>query len=350
MAKEDSSSVDQGTANPTYEATASGVALLRRRGRRFLAVEGMSPGDMLKGILSGRIPDPLSNPVNGWREGEISYSTVLTPKGKMVSDLRLFPSGEGGFLLDLPLTGLEGALAHFKKYLNPRFAQLRNRSEELGMLTVVGPGGRDLVSGVLGFEVPAPGIGEARLRSGESVPELWALGNDEIDAQVMDLILPLKILEEVRGQMEEAGARPMDAGTWEVLRIEAGTPLYGVDMTEDTIPVEAGIHERAIDYQKGCFTGQEVIIRLRDRGQVNKTLFWIFLGDSGIPESGAELFGTDSGKKVGWVTSACRSPKYGQTIALGFIKRGVGPGDEVRLGGPQGPAARVVDPGGEASA
>ena len=357
-------------AGPAYEETRSGAAVLRRRDRQFLAVEGRGPGDMLKGILTGRIPPPLKAPMDGWSVGEAAYSAILTPKGKMVTDLRLFPSKGSGFLLDLPLAGMNGALAHFKKYLNPRFAQLRDRSHEVGMLTVVGPRGLEKLSEVLGFAVAPPPLGEIHFRSPGLGPDLWLLRNEEVRPPALDLILTLDILEEVRGFLEEAGARPLDPGTWDTLRIEAGTPLFGVDMTEDTIPVEAGIQDRAIDHEKGCYTGQEVIVRIRDRGQVNKRLRWIFLGDVEVPPKGAELFEAEillvggpggpadpvddgsfggesasrpphAGNRVGWITSACRSPRFGQTVAMGFVKRRVGVGGEVRLGGPQGPSGRV---------
>jgi len=172
----------------------------------------------------------------------------------------------------------------------------------------------------------------------------------------------------------------MDTTSWEVLRIERGTPLFGVDMTAETLPVEAGIHERAIDYQKGCYIGQEVIVRIRDRGKVNKSLRRILFGELEVPTGGTDLYlpgdrplpatgaGVDrhpegdglpggsasrvSGKKAGWITSACRSPRFGQTIALGFVRQEVGGDDEVRLGRPEGPPGRVqaLTPDGQAGA
>lgn len=372
-----SSPVAQGrSARPAYEAARSGAAVLRRRGRRFLTVEGKGPREMLKGILSGRIPPPVRLEGEGWAGAEATYSAILTPKGKMVTDLRLIPNHGTGFLLDLPVAGFEGTLAHLGKYLNPRFAQVHDQSDALGMLTVAGPEAEEMVSRVLGFEIHSPGAGEVSFRSGGSGPDLWLLRNPEIAPPALDLILDVGVLEQVRGGLEEAGALPMDSSTWETLRIEAGTPLFGVDMTQDTIPVEAGIQDRAIDHGKGCYTGQEVVVRLRDRGRVNKSLRWVLLGDAEIPASGTELFpppaavvdqedgpsdspsgeildsggeiaSVGGGKSVGWITSACHSPRFGQTIALAYLKRGVPPGAEVRLGGPLGGRAQVRDLNGE---
>ena len=342
---------------------------MRRSDRRFLVVDGRSPGEMLNGVLSGRIPPPLRSSGEGWSEGEAPYSTMLTPKGKMVTDLRLLPFQGGVFLMDLPRAGMEGALRHLRKYLNPRFAQAADRSDELGMISVVGPDGPGLVSGALGYDVRAPGEGELLLYQGKPGPDLRLLGNSEVRPVAMDLLLPMESLAEVWERLEEAGVRPMDTPSWDVLRIERGTPLFGVDMTEETLPVEAGIHLRAIDYQKGCYIGQEVIVRIRDRGKVNKSLRWILLGDTPVPSGGADLYLPEDlpppdsileddppagepvmggsqdpergGRKAGWVTSACRSPRFGETVALGFIKRAVPMGSEVRLGEPLGPRGRV---------
>ncbi len=322
---------------------------------------------MLKGILSGRIPPALRERGEGWLEGEAAYSTALTPKGKIVTDLRLIPSLEAGFLMDLPGRGLEKAEAHFRKYLNPRFATLEDRSGDLGVLTVVGPEGAETVASVLGFGLERPEGGELHFRPGPPEPGIWVLGNTDVWPPALDLILPSTALEEVAVGLEGAGVYAMDAATWEVLRIETGTPRFGVDMTEDTIPVEAGIEDRAIDYGKGCYTGQEVIIRIRDRGKVNKYLRGILLGSAAVPPAGTELFlptpvpgrelespsptsgsglgeplPSGPGKKVGWVTSACASPRFGQTIALGFVKREIGVGGVVSLGAPGGPAGRIV--------
>ena len=122
--------------------------------------------------------------------------------------------------------------------------------------------------------------------------------------------------------MVAAGAVPAGLGVWSTLRVEAGRPVFGTDMDDKTIPVEAGIHERAIDYAKGCYTGQEVIVRIRDRGHVNRHLRQLMLGDVPAPHRGAELFVEGSAKSVGYVTSAVESPKFGQTVALGYVRRG----------------------------
>jgi aminomethyltransferase len=112
-------------------------------------------------------------------------------------------------------------------------------------------------------------------------------------------------------------------------------------MDQETILLEAGIQSRAVDDTKGCYTGQEVIIRIRDRGHVNKELRGLLLGDAPLPRPGQELFASGGEKSVGWITSAVSSPAFGQNIALGYLKRSVAPGDRVTLGTLDGPEAET---------
>jgi aminomethyltransferase len=100
--------------------------------------------------------------------------------------------------------------------------------------------------------------------------------------------------------------------------------------------------ERAISFTKGCYTGQEVIIRIAHRGHVNKHLRGLLLGDGPAPAPGTRLFGGEAAKDVGWLTSVAWSPMLGQTVALGYVRREVEPGADVRVGGADGAAARVV--------
>ena len=111
-------------------------------------------------------------------------------------------------------------------------------------------------------------------------------------------------------------------------------------MTEDVIPVEAGIHERAIDYDKGCYTGQEVIVRIRDRGRVNRHLRRLRLPDGPLPAPESELWNEAGDKVVGAITSVATSPRDG-ALALGYVRREVEPPGPVRVGGPEGPEAAV---------
>jgi folate-binding protein YgfZ len=120
------------------------------------------------------------------------------------------------------------------------------------------------------------------------------------------------------------GARPVDPDTWNVVRVEAATPVFGADMDEDTIPLEAGIEDRAISFTKGCYVGQEVIVRVRDRGhgRVARRLVGLAAPAEGVlpvVAPGDRLRAGD--RDVGRVTSAAFSPVLGRTVALGYVQR-----------------------------
>jgi folate-binding protein YgfZ len=328
-----------------YKAAREGAGILLREDRGFLQVTGSAPGEMLKGILSGRIPQTMVPEDGGRSEGLYAYSTILTPKGKMVTDLHLLPTPTGDFLMVLPLAGMEGALAHFKKYLHPRFAQLRERTDDLSYLSIVGPAATEVASRVLQMDADfLPDHGRVVSLPLSEVGPVILLGDEGAGSGALHLLLPAGKGEALRAKGLEEGGEALTMEDWNTLRIEEGRPLFGAEMTTEIIPVEARIHDEAIDYEKGCYTGQEVIIRLRDRGQVNKRLCLLLLGQQAPPAPGESVFSPDSDRRVGWITSSCRSPKLGQTIALGFIKRSVELGDRVALGGPQGPSGEVAPP------
>jgi folate-binding protein YgfZ len=310
---------------------------------------------MLNGILTNSLPGPFEEEQGGWRTGRVVYSALLTAKGRMVTDLRIHREGDNGFILDIPLVGYDGAVANFKKFLPPRLAKAEDRSQELVLLTLMGPEAPSLlrkVTAEMNLAIPVEGV--RALKEGEEILTVLPPGgvfrisrSGRSHAEGWDLLLPASLAEDVGEKMTTAGAVPLTEATLHVLRVEKGRPAFGRDMDEDTIPVEAGIQGRAVDNGKGCYTGQEVIIRIRDRGQVNKQMRGLLLGDLPVPPVGQELFKPDGDKSVGTITSAVASPAFGETIALAYLRRGVGPGDVVRLGSTEGPEVQVRGLGDE---
>jgi tRNA-modifying protein YgfZ len=115
----------------------------------------------------------------------------------------------------------------------------------------------------------------------------------------------------------------VDSAVAEVLRIEQGLPRWGRELTEEIIPIEANLERRTIDYEKGCYIGQEVISRMKISGQTNKRLCGLISLDHKPLQQGMTLADPSaSGKKAGWITSATRSRRIGKEIALGYAKRG----------------------------
>ena len=335
-----------------YEAAVTRYAVKDRSYRARLSVSGRSPVQMLHGVLTNSVPQGPSLAEGDVLAGQGVYSALLTPKGKMVTDLRVLWLGteeEEGLLLDLPPTGKDGTLEYFRRTLPPRFATVEDRSHELGMITVVGPEAATVVSDdVLEGRVGASALeglspGEYRVAASSDGTSVHVVRQDGVGPSAFDLIADMESLREIWSRLTEAGGTPMGQGVWETLRIEKGRPAYGIDMDESTIPVEAGIQARAIDDGKGCYTGQEVIVRIRDRGKVNWLLRGFRLGDVPSPAAGAELFREGEEKVVGRITSAAESPAFGETIALGYVRSEVEVESEVRLGTPTGAPALVME-------
>jgi folate-binding protein YgfZ len=115
----------------------------------------------------------------------------------------------------------------------------------------------------------------------------------------------------------------IDSAVAEVMRIEQGIPRWGRELTDEIIPIEANLEQRAVHYEKGCYIGQEVISRIKMSGQTNKRLCGFISLDDVPLQVGMRLASTtEKGKEAGWITSATHSQKIGKEIALGYVKRG----------------------------
>lgn len=326
-----------GEPEAEYQAATNGMAVFDRSHRARLTVSGRAPGQMLNGVLTGRMPSEPVDVGDSVREGLATYHAVLTPKGKLITDLvALLPGAEDetGLLLDVPVAGRDGLLTHFGKFLPPRFAKTEDVSDATASISVVGPKAADALSKLaLGLRVDADwlqGSEEGAWRAvGSTKAPLLVVRTMEVWPEAWTVYGPAASVSALWKALVKDGGRPAGLGVWSTLRVEAGRPVFGLDMDDGTLPPEAGIVERAIDQTKGCYTGQEIIVRIRDRGHVNKALRRLELGDVPAPARGTELLAPDgSGKVVGEIRSAVQSPRFGGTIALAYIRRGVA---QVRL-------------------
>jgi folate-binding protein YgfZ len=138
----------------------------------------------------------------------------------------------------------------------------------------------------------------------------------------------------------------VDLAAAEIVRIEQGIPRWGRELTDEIIPIEANLEQRAVDYEKGCYIGQEVISRIKMSGQTNKRLCGLISLDDSPLQAGMRLASTtEKGKEAGWITSATRSEKIGKEIALGYVKRGFNnPGVKLEALAPDNSGAAAAIP------
>ena len=302
-------------------ALRTGAALVDTSAREVIRVSGPDRVSFLQGMVT--------QDVEGLPVGSVADAALLTAKGAMVADARVVKRTDDILLLTEPGFG-PVVLGMLERYLISEDAELSDASPVFGQLAVVGPEADALAARALGLEPPAG----AALRPFDAAGTTgWALPQGLLLPGV-DLLLPVDALLPVFDRLLEAGATPAGFAALEVLRVERGTPRFGTDMDEKTIPLEANL-QRALHFQKGCYIGQEVIARATFRGHVNRHLVGLrFSGE--LPATRTELFVGE--RRVGWVTSAVRSPRFG-AIGLGYAHRDVAqPGTELTLAGGAGTA------------
>ncbi len=324
-----------------YRAVRRGAGVAVREDRARVRLWGKDPVRMVQGLVT--------NDLAGAPEGRAVYAAMLTPKGRTVAELRalrLQRPGGTEVLLDVPREALAGTTDHLRKFVPPMFAKWGDASDEVGCVGVYGPGARDAVERALGAEIPA--LEEDAFREVEAEGEpVVVLGTRDVGGEEgFDLLAPMDLLPRLWTALTGAGAVPVGHAALETLRVEAGRPRYGAELTEEVIPTEAfeatGLIPRAISFTKGCYTGQEVIIRIAHRGHVNRHLRGLRLGDSPAPPCGTPLHHPETGRTVGITGTAAASPLLAETIALAFVRRELEPGATVRVGATDGPAALVT--------
>ena len=311
----------------------------------------------------------VTNDVKKLQVGEGCYAAITTAKGKMESDLNIFALADE-LLLDFEPGLMERISARLEKFIVADDVQIVDAAPHYGLLSVQGPKAAEVVMalGLIGrdalprvqadwqvnptilkisdatlgeiylvnharlFSSPLPvkqgeGQGEGhsihQASSPQPSPPLRG-GEGEARLTGFDLFIPNNSLGAVADKLiaaaKQIGGGAVGWTAFETARIEAGIPRFGADMDETNIPLECGIESRAIVYNKGCYIGQEVINRIHSVGHVNKELRGLHLADDlkTLPQRGDKLF--HASKEVGYVTSAVKSPVFGN-IALGYVRR-----------------------------
>lgn len=289
----------------------AGLFRLPRRG--VIGVGGADARRWLQGMLSNDVAGLAPGP-----RGSGCYATLLTPAGRIVADLQVLLRPTG-FWLDLERAVLPTVLARLEKLVIADDVTLADLGPALARLGVEGPRAQAVLERALGMaldlapdavtDVPLAGVSVAVSAFGWSGEPAFQLFVPTAQCAAVEAAL-----REAAGGAELVGA---DCEALEILRVEAGVPRAGAELTEDVLPPEARL-ERAISYTKGCYTGQEILARLRTRGEVKHLLVGLrFSGGAAPPVGAAILVG---GERVGEITSAAISPSAGP-IALGFVRR-----------------------------
>lgn len=302
------------SVSPAYTSAREHAAFLRRGGRGRIVVSGRDRASFLQGLLT--------NDVVALGAGQGCYTAYLTPQGRMITELWAYELGDV-MLLSLPAAATETVLAKLDAVIFTEDVQLGDVSESFAGVVVVGPSAAASAADLLGIASSVlsslPEHGNRRLTlNGDAAIVLQVT---DIGEPGYELLVAREHVSALEAALRDRGVAPLDPDTAEALRIESGVPLFGRDMDEDTIPLEAGIEARAISFSKGCYVGQEVIIRVlhRGHGRVARRLVGLSFPDTRIDPPGTPLRG-ESGD-IGSITSSVVSPALGRGIALGYVKR-----------------------------
>jgi folate-binding protein YgfZ len=299
--------------------TTADTLLVDRSERGKLALTGAEAKEFLHG--------QVTNDVEGLRPGSGCYAAFLTHKGKMLGDLRILDAG-AELLLDCERVALQELFAMIRRYKLGRAVELHKRTLERGLLALVGPDARRIASAA---DLPAD---EYSHRAGELAGAQVRLIATDLG---VDVLCDAADTERVAAALAAAGAVAATEADADVRRVESGRPRYGVDLDDTVIPQEAGLNDRAVSFDKGCYVGQETVARLYFRGKPNRHLRGLKL--SGPAATGDPLRLGE--REVGRLGSVVESPLHGR-IALALVRREASPGDSLAVGD-DGVSAQVVD-------
>jgi folate-binding protein YgfZ len=301
-----------------YSALHNGALFFDRSDRLRLRISGPKAAELVTGMVT--------NDVSSLVAGEGQYAAALTPKGKIVADLRIFSLGDA-LLIDTSAAAAAGWKEMVRKYINPRVAPYHDVTSELSDIGVFGRSSRSIVS-------RATGIDDRELTALAPYGHITASLDDmtitvarvpEMDLDGFEIFVPSESVGALKSKLHAGGVLPGSSDTWEIARVESGRPQWGADMDDSTLPQEANFDELgAISYTKGCYIGQETVARVHFRGHVNRFLRKLRFITRPPPPTGAELV-DESGKVIGDIRSVALSPRFGG-VALGMVRREILPG------------------------
>jgi len=292
-----------------YEAVRKGVGWFELASETAFEMSGKDAASFLHGMVS--------NDVKSLREGEGCYTTCLTPTGKMIADFRIFALSDRLLVL-ISKTKKKETLAHLDKFIFLEEITFQDLEGKTSLFSLQGPLSEKLMETLVGKSLPWALYHHEPLEV-QGIP-LRVFASSHTGEKGYDLLLPFEAVSHSTQLLEERGRpyglRKVGPQTLEILRVEAGIPYFGMDMDESTIPLEAGL-ETAVSFTKGCYTGQEVIARIKHIGHVNRML--VGLKCEGVVSRGDPVIQGEN--EVGLVTSSSDSPAARSHVALATVRR-----------------------------
>jgi folate-binding protein YgfZ len=302
-----------GNTTSEFEIAKQGPTWVTRWERALIEVEGRDRVSWLHNLTT--------NQVKTLGVGDGNYAFALNVQGRILFDLNILIRADS-IWVDLDKRFLETAKKHFSKYTITESVTPTDRTEAFIRVGVIGQQSARLVA--------AMGVGNAAAMASLALGgfdwrgvEIVVIRHDFCGPMGFELVVPTAAFDAFEKAVFQSEFGPsvdrVSAEAIETLRIEAGIPWPGAEITDEYLPAETRQLERGVSYQKGCYLGQEVVERMRSRNVVARQLVGLRLADRQLPTVGGAI-STPSGDVVGKVTSAVLSPAMGCAIALGYVK------------------------------
>jgi len=275
----------------------------------------------------------ITNDVQMLTEGQGLYAAILNPKGRMLSDLKVY-AFQDSFILDMDREITDNTVQLLNRYKLVAKVKLEDLLDTMIHIAVHGPMATKILGSTLGMPLPQPPEFSC-ISSQQHGQEMSIIRSSYTGEEGYDILVAknegVSLWSELLKTGVDIGIQPVGIDALESLRVEAGIPRYGIDMDENTFPPEAGLEEKAISYTKGCYVGQETMARIKTYGQVHRKLMGLFLKEptiestspedskSRLPRHSDKVFKDD--QEIGSITSVVYSPTFNQNIAMGYIRR-----------------------------
>lgn len=284
----------------------SGLIDLSARGR--LHVSGSEAIQFLNGLIT--------NDVKALEAGTWMAAAFPNVHGRLIAAVRVIHE-EDGFLIDTEASTYEKVLQTLNRFTLAGDFRVKDLTDETALFSIQGKSVEDMLRAVLNESFPAL-LQNGTKRVQWQGTDILLIRATHTAEDGFDIIVDSEKASALWEKLRETGAQPVGREAFDILRIEAGEPLYGVDMDETRIVTEASL-DHAVSYTKGCYIGQEIIARIHWRGHVAKKLTGIIFGAPKEVPGDTKICSTE-GRDIGTLTSAVYSPILGQTIALGYVK------------------------------
>jgi aminomethyltransferase len=314
---------DLGEVRSEFQALVSSSGVYDLGSRAKISLTRPDRLRWLNGMVTNNVRDLLP--------GQGVYAFLLNPQGRILGDLYAYNQGSA-LLIDTDQAQREKILAVFDKHIIMDDVEVADLSHQLTAIGIAGPTARATLE--------ATGLAIGQLEPLQFLDLAWRqisltlVRGDHPSLNCFELWLAPQHVQPMTEALVNAGARPVGAAALDLLRIAAGVPRYGIDIRERDLPQETE-QQRALNFSKGCYVGQEIVERIRSRGQVHRT-FTGFEVQGPRPEPGSKI--QAEGKEVGEITSVAALPLAGgdRLVALGYLRReAAASGKRLEAGGSQ---------------